>query len=79
MRKTKKVSLDAERDDKKTIPERFDYDNLFKTVLQRYFWEALKIFLPALYEAADKTTAPEFLDQELQKVTFDLEGGQRSL
>jgi hypothetical protein len=28
-----------------------------------------------LYEAADKTEAPEFLDQELQKVTFDLEEG----
>jgi len=57
------------------LPERLDYDNLFKTVLRSYFWEALKIFLPALYEAADKTEAPEFLEQELQKVTFDLEEG----
>ena len=61
------------------LPERLDYDNLFKTVLRRYFWEALKIFLPALYEAADKTEAPEFLDKELEKVTFDLnEGANRT-
>ena len=55
--------------------ERLDYDNLFKTLLHRYFWEALKIFLPALYEAADRSENPKFLDKELQKVTFDLEGG----
>ena len=31
-------------------PERLDYDNLFKTVLKRHFWEALKIplFAPDL-------------------------------
>jgi hypothetical protein len=57
------------------LPERIDYDNLFKTLLRRYFWEALKIFLPALYEAADKTEPPEFLDKEMQKVTFDLKEG----
>jgi hypothetical protein len=57
------------------LPERFDYDNLYKTTLKRYFWEALKIFLPDLYEAADRTVKPDFLDQELQKVTIDLEGG----
>ena len=28
-----------------------------------------------MYEAADKTKAPEFLDKELQKVTFDLKEG----
>ena len=68
-----------EVNEKTTIPERLDYDNLFKTVLRRYFWEALEIFLPALYEAADKTEAPEFLDQEMQKVTFDLgEGANRA-
>jgi hypothetical protein len=55
--------------------ERFDYDNLWKTVLHRYFWEALELFLPDLYEAADKSREPEFLEQELQKITLDLEGG----
>ena len=57
------------------LPERLDYDNLFKTILRRYFWEALELFLPELYEAADRAAEPEFLEQELQKVTFDLEGG----
>ena len=62
-----------------TLQERLDYDNLFKTVIRRYFWEALEIFLPALYEAADKTEAPEFLDKEMEKVTFDLnEGANRT-
>ena len=57
------------------LPVRMDYDNLYKTLLHLYFWEALEIFLPVLYEAADRTEAPDFLEQELQKVTFDLEGG----
>jgi hypothetical protein len=61
------------------IPERMDYDNLFKTVLHRYFWEALKIFVPELYEAADKSVEPVFLEQELQKITLDLgEGTNRT-
>ncbi|MDR1731000.1 MAG: hypothetical protein LBR61_02795 [Synergistaceae bacterium] len=66
---------EMEHDAKNGAPERFDYDNLWKTILHHFFWEALKIFLPALYEAADRTKEPEFLDKELQKVTFDLEGG----
>jgi len=65
----------GKRNEISALPERLDYDNLFKTVLRRYFWEALKIFLLPLYEAADKMVAPEFLDQEMQKVTFDLEEG----
>ena len=69
------VCIMSKKNEISALPERLDYDNLFKTVLQRYFWEALEIFLPALYEAADKTVAPEFLDQELQKVTFDLKEG----
>jgi hypothetical protein len=55
--------------------ERMDYDNLWKIVLTRFFWDALKIFLPELYKAADRNQEPEFLDKELQKVTFDLSGG----
>jgi hypothetical protein len=55
--------------------ERFDADNLYKTVLKRYFWDGLKLFLPELHEAADKNVAPVALDKELQKVAYDLEGG----
>jgi hypothetical protein len=55
--------------------ERMDYDNLWKLVLTRFFWDGLKIFLPKLYEAADRSRDPEFLDKELQKATFDLSGG----
>jgi hypothetical protein len=56
-----------------------DYDNLFKTVLHRYFWEALKILIPELYEAANVGVTPVFLEQELQKITLDLgEGSNRT-
>jgi hypothetical protein len=58
-----------------TESERMDYDNLWKFILKRFFWEGLKLFLPALYDAADRSQDPEFLDNELQKITFDLGGG----
>jgi hypothetical protein len=62
-----------------TTPERMDYDNLFKTVLHRYFWEALQILVPELYETADTSVDPVFLEQELQKITLDLgEGTNRT-
>ena len=78
-KKDANAKLDKIIDEKPAEPERWDYDNLFKTLLYRYFWEALKIFLPALYEAADRSEAPEFLDKEMQKVTFDLgEGANRT-
>jgi hypothetical protein len=65
--------------EKPAEPERWDYDNLFKTLFYRYFGEALKIFLPALYEVVDRSEGPEFLDKEMQKVTFDLgEGANRA-
>ncbi|MDR1509553.1 MAG: hypothetical protein LBS53_07935 [Synergistaceae bacterium] len=61
-----------------THPRR-DFDNLLKTALKHGFWDGLKLFLPALWEAADKNKPVEFLDKELQKVTFDLEGGANRL
>jgi len=54
---------------------RLDYDNLFKTVMHRYFWEGLMIFCPALYGDADTSQEPEFLEQELEKIVYDLEKG----
>ena len=50
---------------------RMDFDNLFKTVMHRYFWDGLQIFSHALYADADTTQEPEFLEQELEKVVFD--------
>jgi hypothetical protein len=58
---------------------RVDYDNLFKTAMKDYFWEGLQIFLPELYEAADRSVPVKFLDQELQKVTLKLGGGRRRI
>jgi hypothetical protein len=68
----KKITVEGENSVKS---ERMDYDNLWKVVLERFFWDGLKIFLPALYEAADRSQKPEFLDKELQKIVFDLGGG----
>jgi hypothetical protein len=58
---------------------RRDYDNLLKTALKQGLWDGLKLFLPELWEVADKSKPVEFLDKELQKVTFDLEGGTNRL
>jgi len=52
-----------------------DADNLYKTVLKKYFWDGLKLFFHELYEATDRSVAPVSLDKELEKVTYDLEGG----
>jgi hypothetical protein len=78
--KITKDKAKPERDVTESVaPERMDYDNLFKTVLHRYFWGALKIFAPELYEAADRSVEPVFLEQELQKITLDLgEGTNRT-
>jgi hypothetical protein len=56
---------------------RIDADNLYKTVLKKYFWDGLKLFFRELYDAADKSIKPVSFDQELQKVTYDLEGGAK--
>jgi hypothetical protein len=75
---TKENAKSNKMNEKFPEPERIDYDNLFKTLVYRYFWEILKIVLPALYEAADRSIALDFLDKEMQKVTFDFgEGSNR--
>lgn len=62
-------------DEPKISPERISYDNLFKTVLHRYFWDGLEIFSPALHADADTSKEPEFMEQELEKVAYDHERG----
>ena len=54
---------------------RLDADNLYKTVLKKYFWDGLKLFMSNLYADADTSAAPDFLDNEQQKAAFDLKGG----
>ena len=41
---------------------RRDYDNLLKTALKQCFWDGLRLFLPELWEAADKNAPAEFLE-----------------
>jgi hypothetical protein len=42
----------------------FDYDGLWKDILDKFFYPLLKRALPELYEKADKTKRPTFLNKE---------------
>jgi predicted transposase YdaD len=49
--------------------EHFDYDGLWKDILDKFFYPLLKRALPELYERADKTKRPTFLNKELRDIT----------
>jgi hypothetical protein len=49
-------------------PERFDHDGFWKALIKRFFPSLLKRALPKLYEDADISQAPEFLDKEFMDV-----------
>ena len=51
-------------------------NDLYKTLLKKYFWDSIKLFLPELYEDADRNVAPVPLDEELQKATSKYNLGQ---
>jgi hypothetical protein len=48
--------------------ERFDYDGFWKDLIERFFYPLLKRAMPELYEAADKTKPPRFLDKEFRDI-----------
>ncbi|MDR1741553.1 MAG: hypothetical protein LBR38_06890 [Synergistaceae bacterium] len=43
--------------------------------MRRYFWDALALLAPELYEAAGTDMEPVWLEQELPKGAFDMGGG----
>jgi hypothetical protein len=53
---------DLEEDDE----GRSDYDGFWKSLIERYFYLLLKRAVPELYEKADKSRPPIFLDKEFQ-------------
>ena len=55
--------------------ERKDDDNLWKDIVQRFFYPMLQRAIPALYGDADREKKPRFLDKELRKVAYALPGG----
>jgi predicted transposase/invertase (TIGR01784 family) len=48
--------------------KRFDYDGFWKDLIAKFFYYLLKRALPELYEKADRTIAPRFLDKEFTDV-----------
>ena len=48
--------------------DRFDFDGFWKDLIERFWRELLKSLLPTLYEVADLTKEPEFMDKELRNV-----------
>jgi predicted transposase/invertase (TIGR01784 family) len=46
----------------------FDHDGFWKDLIERFFYDLLKRALPELYEKADRTVMPRFLDKEFRDV-----------
>jgi hypothetical protein len=61
--------LDLARGDKLTnTNSRRDDDSAWKTLVKKFFYEMLQRCIPDLYEAADRSRAPNFLDKELRAI-----------
>ena len=50
--------------------EYFDSDGLWKSLINRFFYYLLKRALPELYEKADTSVKPRFLDKEFMDILF---------
>ena len=59
MQKKRKISLVRKR----------AFDESWKLVLEKYFWECLDFYFPEISKQIDKTKGYSFLDQELQQIT----------
>jgi hypothetical protein len=46
----------------------FDHDGFWKDLIERFFYHLLKRALPELYEKADRTIPPRFLDKEFRDI-----------
>lgn len=54
-----------------------EFDSPWKDILEQYFEDFLRFFLPTAYDEIDWNCPPEFLDKELQQVVRDAELGRR--
>lgn len=48
--------------------DRFDHDGFWKDLIERFFYGLLKRAVPELYEAADLSVKPKFLEQEFRDI-----------
>ncbi len=54
-----------------------EFDSPWKDIIETYFEDFIRFFLPEAYEKIDWTRPPEFLDKELNQVVRDAELGKR--
>jgi predicted transposase YdaD len=47
---------------------RFDHDSFWKDLIERFFYYLLKRAIPELYDAANTTISPRFLDKEFRDI-----------
>ena len=66
-------AIPLEESQPEDIESQNDYDGLWKDFIQVFWREILKRFLPKLYEDADLTKEPEFLDKEFRDLLGDSE------
>ncbi len=59
------------------MAEQQDYDSPWKNILDLLFEEFMAFFFPAAHAQIDWLAGYEFLDKELQKITFDAALGRR--
>jgi hypothetical protein len=50
---------------------RFDHDGFYKDLIECFFYPLLKRAIPKLYEIADVTVKPKFLDKEFRDILKD--------
>ena len=70
----KKSDVEEPKDSAKKI--RKDEDSLWKDIVERFFYQMLERAIPTLYADADIDTQPRFLDKELKKATYAMQGGK---
>ncbi len=54
-----------------------EFDTPWKEIIETYFEDFIRFFLPEAYEKIDWTRPPEFVDKELNRVVRDAKLGTR--
>ncbi|RUT01215.1 hypothetical protein DSM106972_067660 [Dulcicalothrix desertica PCC 7102] len=54
-----------------------DYDSPWKTILEKYFQQAMEFFFPKTAALIDWQVPHVFLDKELQAISYDAVQGKR--
>ncbi|MDR1579016.1 MAG: hypothetical protein LBS35_01560 [Synergistaceae bacterium] len=60
--------IKTETPDSAKKKKNFDHDGFWKDIIERFFYHLLNRALPELYEKADRTIPPRFLDKEFRDI-----------